>query len=101
MSNGINKMVMIVYNEAINMEVMEVLGNCGLKNYTKITGVFGKGTTSGTHLGNDVWPGRNNILYVACEEKETKQLLFCIRELRKKLGYEGIKAFLLPVEEVT
>jgi len=97
----VNKMVMIVYNEAVDTEVMEVLENCGLKNYTKVAGVYGRGATSGTHLGNDIWPGRNNILYVACEEKPSQQILSCVRELRKKLGHEGIKAFLLPVEEVT
>ena len=95
------KMVMISYNEAIEEEVMEVLVHCGLKNYTKITGAFGKGTTSGTHLGNDIWPGRNNILYVVCEEKEARALLSGLRGLRKGLGKEGIKAFLLPVEEIT
>jgi hypothetical protein len=96
-----HKIVMIAYNEAIDAEVMEVLENCGVKNYTKATGVFGRGSTSGTHLGNDIWPGRNNILYVACEEKPSQQILSCVRELRKKLGSEGIKAFLLPVEELT
>lgn len=95
------KMVMITYNEAIDTEVMEALEHCALKNYTKISGVFGRGTTSGTHLGNDIWPGRNNILYVACEEKSAKQMLTKVRELRKKLGREGIKAFVLSVEEVT
>ena len=95
------KMVMIAYNEAIDAEVMEVLAGCGLENYTKIMGIFGRGSTSGTHLGNDVWPGRNNILYIACEEKQAQQLLSCIKELRKKLAKEGIKAFLLPVEEIT
>ena len=94
-------MVMITYNEAIDAEVMEVLTNCGLKNYTKIISTFGKGATSGTHLGNDIWPGRNNILYIACEEKPAGQLLSCIKELRKKLGKEGIKAFVLPLEEIT
>ena len=95
------KMVMISYNEAIDMEVSEVLGACGLKNYTKITAAFGRGETSGTHLGNDIWPGRNNILYVACEEKQARQVLSGIRELRTKLGLEGVKAFVMPVEEMT
>jgi len=94
-------MVMIAYNEAIDAEVMEVLENCGLKNYTKSTAVFGRGSTSGTHLGNDIWPGRNNILYVACEEKQSQQILSFVRELRKKLGHEGIKAFIIPVEAVS
>jgi len=95
------KMVMISYNEAIDDEVMEVLGSCALKNYTKITGVFGRGSTSGTHLGNDIWPGRNNIIFAASGETETKQLLSCIRQLRKKLGREGVKAFVWNLEEIT
>lgn len=95
------KMVMVVYNEALDTEVMAVLDNCAMKNYTKIVEVFGKGTTSGTHLGNDIWPGRNNVLYVACDEKQARQVLSCIKELRNRLGYEGIKAFVSPIEELT
>ena len=95
------KMVMVVYNEAMDMEVMEVLENCAMKNYTKITGVFGRGSASGTHLGNDIFPGRNNALYIACEENQAKQILSCVKELRKKLSHEGIKAFVLPLEELT
>lgn len=87
------KMVMLVYNEAIDDEVMETLANCALGNYTKIKGVFGKGDTSGTHLGDDVWPGRNNILYIACQEQEAKQIFTCVNALRERLGKEGIKPF--------
>ena len=72
-----------------------------MKNYTKITNVYGRGSSSGTHLGNDVWPGKNNLLYAACENAQAKNMLSCIRELRKTLAHEGIKAFLLPLEEVT
>ncbi len=95
------KMVMISYNEAIDAEVIEVLKNCGLKNYTKLTGAFGSGATSGIHEGNDIWPGRNNILYIVCDDREVMQLISCVKELRKKLGKEGIKAFILPVEDLT
>lgn len=95
-----NKMVMLVYNEALDDEIMEILNKSATNNYTKITGVFGKGNTSGTHLGNDIWPGRNNILYVASEEKQAEQLLSEVRQLRKNLGKEGIKVFILPLEEM-
>ena len=95
------KMVMIVYNEALDDEVMETLGSCAIKNYTKISGVYGRGECSGTHLGDDIWPGRNNILYVACEETQARQMLNCVRTLRKTLGKEGVKAFVLPIEEMT
>ena len=95
------KMLMVVYNEAVEEEVMEILEKCAMKNYTKITEVYGRGTTSGTHLGDDIWPGKNNLLYVACENTQAENLLTCIRELRKTLAHEGVKAFLLPLEEVT
>lgn len=96
-----DKMVMITYNEAIDAEVMELLGQRELKSYTKIVSTFGSGRASGTHLGNDIWPGKNNILYVACSEKESKELISYVKTLRKKLGKEGVKAFILPIEETT
>ncbi len=95
------KMVMISYNEAIDIEAMELLSNLAITNYTKIVGTYGKGQSSGTHLGNDIWPGRNNLLYISCTSPEAAKLVSGIKELRKKLGKEGIKAFILPIEEVT
>ncbi|MDD5059854.1 MAG: hypothetical protein PHY35_01875 [Candidatus Omnitrophica bacterium] len=96
------KMAMIIYNEALDDEVAEVLQSCCLvQNYTKISGVFGRGSLSGTHLGTDIWPGRNNILYVACEDMEGKKIITAVKQLRKSLGAEGIKAFLMPIEDLT
>jgi len=95
------KMTMVIYNEALDIEVMEMLEQCGIKYYTKLNGVFGSGQSSGIHLGNDIWPGRNNVLYVACSESQAKQIIAGVVELRKKLGKEGIKAFVLPLEEMS
>jgi len=92
---------MLVYNEALDNEAMEILENCSVNNYTKITGVFGCGVSSGTHLGTDIWPGRNNILYVACEELLAKRIIAAVKQIRKSLGVEGIKAFLMPLEDLT
>ncbi|MFZ5800748.1 MAG: PG0541 family transporter-associated protein [Candidatus Omnitrophota bacterium] len=96
-----NKLVIVVYNEALDDEVMDALKQCSVNSYTKINGVFGKGSHSGAHLGNDIWPGRNHLLQIVCDDKPAKELLACVKELRKRLGLEGIKAFLLPVEELT
>jgi len=95
------KMVIIAYNESMDSEVMDVLEHCALKNYTKLPSVFGKGTTSGSHQGTDIWPGKNNVLLVGCEDKDAKQLFSCVRNLKKKFSAEGIKGFILPLEEIT
>ncbi|MFA5038827.1 MAG: PG0541 family transporter-associated protein [Candidatus Omnitrophota bacterium] len=95
------KMAMVVYNEAVDVEVMEALGACGLKYYTKILAAYGSGKTSGIHLGTDIWPGRNNVLYIACEAEEASRLMKRIGELHHSLGREGLKAFILPLESLT
>lgn len=95
------KMIMINYNEAIDDEVMELMEAAGTKNYTKIKGTFGKGTTSGAHLGDDIWPGRNNAMFIACQEKDAKFLVSGVKELREKIGTEGIKAFAWVIDELT
>lgn len=94
------KMIMLTYNEAIDDEIMETLSSLAIKSYTKMVKAYGSGLASGTHLGNDIWPGINNILYVACNDDEAARLIGRIRELRETLGKEGVKAFMLPVEEV-
>jgi len=94
-------MVFIIYNEAIDEEVMELLRSSGAENYTKIKGVLGKGSTSGTHLGDDVWPGKNNFLYVACAAGVAGAIVEAVKGLRQTMGQEGVKAFVLPVEDIT
>ena len=95
------KMVMVCYNVAIDDEVMEMLEACAVTNYTKVIGVFGRGTGSGTHLGDDVWPGRNNLIYAACDDAAAARLLQVVRALRKQYREEGIKAFAWRVDDVT
>lgn len=95
------KMIMISYNEAVDMEVMELLESCGLTNYTKISETFGRGTSSGTHLGTDIWPGLNNVLYAASPDDAAQKVLVAVKELRKSLGKEGVKAFLWTLDEMT
>ncbi len=95
------KMLMLAYNEAVDDEVMDTLARCGLQNYTRLEGVFGRGATSGTHLGTDVWPGRNHLLLVAVTDEQARGLLACVGTLRRELGREGVKAFVWSIEAVT
>lgn len=95
------KMVFIAYNSAIDEEVMEALGRAGISNYTKWTQVLGRGEKSGPHLNSEVWPGVNSVLAIAVDDEKKDKLLFGIKILRQNLGKEGIKAFVLPVEEIT
>ena len=95
------KMLMLIFNEAIDEEVLELLESCKLDTYTRINAVSGKGRSSGTHLGTDIWPGRNNTLLLAVADDKVQPALNGIRELRKTLGAEGVKAFVWNLEAAT
>lgn len=95
------KMVMISYNSAINSEVMEALEKCNIENYTRWTQVQGKGKASGPHMASEIWPGENAVLFIAETSEKVEKLISYIKELRKRLGKEGIKAFVWNLEEVT
>jgi len=95
------QMIMIAYNESVDMEVMEIIESCGVRNYSKAAETFGRGGSSGTHLGTDTWPGLNNILFAACPGEAARKVLAQIRELRKPLGKTGVKAFSWKLDEMT
>ncbi len=95
------KMAMVSYNSAINSEVMEILEKCGIENYTRWTQVQGKGKASGPHMASEIWPGENAVLFIAEKEGKVEKLISYIKELRKRLGKEGIKAFTWNLEEIT
>jgi nitrogen regulatory protein PII len=95
------KMVMVVYNEAIDEEVMNALISCCIDSFTKWQRVLGKGKASGPHLDSTVWPGENNVCMAVVDDKKAPLILAEIINLRKSLGKEGVKAFVLPVEAVT
>ena len=95
------KMVMIIYNEAIDDEVIDSLKTCCIEYFTKWRKVLGTGQASEPHLDTSVWPGVNNVCITVVEDKKILPIISKVKELRIKLGKEGIKAFVLPVEEIT
>lgn len=95
------KIILVAYNQGLDDRVMGALQECCLENYTKWTGVLGKGSSSGPHLATHVWPKANNVLAVAVEDAAVKPFIEQIRKLRGDLAQEGIKAFVLPLDDVT
>lgn len=97
------KLILLVYNAAIEEEVMESLKEIGVENYTKWDRVLGKGPISGPHFDSDIWPGVNSMLAIAVEDEKKDEIMIKVRELKAKesLRKEGIGAFVLPLEEMT
>ncbi len=95
-----NKMLLAVYNNILDEEIEKVLKNSKIDGFTVLENVKGKGKTSGYHLGTNVFPDLNNLLMVVGNESEIEVLKNRLKELKNKYSEEGIKIFVLPVEEI-
>ncbi len=95
------KAVLIMHNAAIDGEVNEMLESVGVDCYTKFTNTLGKGRLSEPHLNTDVWPGVNCGTFVVTDEASAKKIMENVRQMRKKLGSEGVKAFMWEIEDIT
>ena len=95
------KMVMIFYNTVINDEVMEALEKYCEGGFSRWTKVLGRGEHSGSHFDNDVWPGSNSCCMACVSDEAAAKIMNRVRELRGEFAQEGIKAFTLPVDDVT
>jgi len=95
------KAVLIVHNVAIDGDVNEALESIGISCYTKFTNTLGKGQLSEPHLNIEIWPETNNGTFIVTEEVKAKEIMDIVRQMRKKLGSEGIKAFMWEIEDIT
>ena len=97
--NGVNNekvMVYIVYDRAIDEEVIITLDGLGLKYYTKWRDALGVGVHD-PHLGDHTWPGLNNVIMVVMDSEIKEKLLSLIRNLQKSFSAAGLRAFVVPV----
>lgn len=95
------KLLFITYNEALDNDVITLLAERGIGSWTRWIKVHGKGVASEPHLGSHVWPKNNNALAAVGDDDTVARAFAGLRELRQRFSKEGIKAFVLPVEDVT
>lgn len=95
------KAVLIVHNAAIDEEVNESLASLGINCYTKFTNTLGRGEMSEPHLNTDVWPEINYGTFVVTEQAKAAAIMDRVRQMREKLGTEGLKAFMWEIEDIT
>ncbi|HDS09277.1 MAG TPA: hypothetical protein ENN73_03530 [Firmicutes bacterium] len=94
------KLLMIIFNFAIRDKIEACLNDCELKSYTLIPEVHGSGKSSGKHFESHIWPGKNNIIMIALPDQTFKELKPKLQAVKEKYKTEGMKFFLIPLEEI-
>lgn len=94
------KFIFLVYDSALNEMVIDELAKVGATKFTQLPKILGSGGTAEPRLNDGVWPGTNNGLLIGCDDELAVKVMAAARKLRQENPQEGVKAFVLPLEEV-
>ena len=76
------KAIFIACDQALYVEVSQLMKDLGVRGYTSWEEVLGCGTETGEpHLGDAVWPMMNSAILSITDEERCSKLLAALREL--------------------
>ncbi len=94
------KAVFVIYNQAYNQEIVDLLEGLGQRGYTVWQDIGGRGTVDGEpHLGNHAWPTQNHALMSVMEDALATKVMAALRKTDAVNPNLGLRAYVLPVEE--
>lgn len=96
------KSIKIIFNVAIEDDVLAILHNCDIKHYTKWPRVVGQGAATGARMDNHVWPGANAVIETVVNDDKAKAIMDTLQKLRDSPAGKqaGIYAYMVSVERV-
>ena len=95
------KALFIVYNQAYNQEIVDLLEGLGQRGYTVWSEIGGRGSVDGEpHLGSHAWPTQNHALLSVMEDSTASKVMKKLREVDGSTPALGLRAYALPVEDV-
>ncbi len=93
------KAIMVIYAQPLENEIMDSFKNLGIKQFTKFPYLLGQGGHSEPHLDTQTWPGANSGLLVLADEAKVSIIMKAMKEIKSKNIEEGLRAFIMPLEE--
>ncbi len=93
------KKIEIVYDEVLEKQVLMLLRQRGIKNYTRLDNVKGVGS-SGARFNDSVAPGINSMIIIVVEDDIVPMFISGLERFKDRAGEQaGIKAIVTSVEE--
>ena len=95
------KAVFIAFDQAHRDNVIAALNSSLMRGFTCFENVQGRGSASGEpHYGSHAWPGMNSAIFAVCEDEKVPSILERLKKLDADSPYLGLRAFVLPIEQV-
>lgn len=94
------KMVLVVCPEGRHEEFRNSIEKHGIHAYTELRHVTGEGET-GKKFGSHIWSDESIIIFMVIEDDTLPDIERLVKLCQSKLyPAEGMRAFVMPVEEI-
>lgn len=94
------KCIFIAYNQAYHPLVVRILNRNNLRGYTAWQGIEGEGSRGGEpHLGSHAWPTLNSAMMTIVPSDKVESIMSALKKLDEATPEQGLRAFVLPVEQ--
>ena len=88
------KSVLIIYNQAHTIPVLEILDRLSVRGYTGWENLTGRGSETGEpHLGSHAWPSRNSATLVVIPDEKLQKLKEQLKILNYSAPKQGLRMF--------
>jgi len=97
------KMLLVVYSDTVDQEVMSALTEADIRKYTKMERVEGRGPDDEelAKLGTLYSPERYILMMIAAQDEEVAKITEMFRQLKKDHPIRGgYHLFMLPMEQL-
>ena len=95
------KAVLIIYNQANNERVEFMLDELGIRGFSQLENVQGRGHIDGDpHRGTHTWPELNSAVLTIVDDDKVENLLRMVHKLDKRNPEVGIRACVWNIEQM-
>lgn len=94
------KAIFIAFNQASYEMIVSLMERNNIQGYTYWESVAGKGSRTGEpHLGTHAWPTMNSAILTMVEDEKVDRFLKLLHKLDTQSEEQGLRAFVLNVEQ--
>lgn len=92
------KAVLIVFNQAHTERLEYMFDRLGIRGYTWLNDVRGRGTETGEpRMGTHTWPEMNSAALIVIPDERVESLLESVRKLDEISKEVGVRAFVWDI----
>ncbi len=95
------KSVHIIYPETVHDELLSLMKKIGVGAYSIIPELYGRGYSTEPRFNDHIWPGKNQMMLIVCDEGSAVVILEKLELLREAFPHEGILGYSFEIDAIT